>query len=192
MSAGEQSSSRAFVLCVGVSAAQREAIAHALGDDVGLVVARDAASAQAALRAAAGEAPPNIRPVPSPLPEDLILDRGPLYIDLGRREARWEGVPLSMPALSLDLLAALAENPGKAWTFAALTQQVWNRPFLGDTEAVVSAVKRLRRQLAEQAPGLQIDSVRGIGFRLEGLDTPDVELPRQRTERLGFARPVTS
>jgi DNA-binding response OmpR family regulator len=38
---------------------------------------------------------------------------------------------------------------------------------------VVSAVKRLRRQLRAAAPGVQDESVRGVGYRLVVADTPD-------------------
>ena len=43
---------------------------------------------------------------------------------------------------------------------------VWGRPYLGDTDAVVSAVKRLRRQMRQVTGAVLVESVRGVGYRI--------------------------
>lgn len=89
-----------------------------------------------------------------------------LRVDSSRRQVTWRGTPIRLSAREFDLLAALARQPGHVWTFAELTELVWGRPYVGDTEAVVSAVKRLRRRVARVTADVRIDSVRGVGFRL--------------------------
>ena len=65
--------------------------------------------------------------------------------------------------------------------FADLTRRVWDRTYLGDADAVISAVKRLRRRLAAVAPQVHVESVRGVGFRLRVADALEpVAIPRPR------------
>lgn len=169
----------AMILCVGLSAAQYAELARSVGPSATLVLAPDNEHARRALLAVAGvgaehlPSPPQVpvkglrvaadTPPPS---AHRMIDRGDLRIDLDRREAVFANITLQLPARSFDLLAALAHDPSRTWTFADLTERVWQRGFVGDTEAVVSAVKRLRRHLSAQAPRLRIESVRGVGFRL--------------------------
>ncbi|HVK25139.1 MAG TPA: helix-turn-helix domain-containing protein, partial [Actinokineospora sp.] len=82
------------------------------------------------------------------------------------------GDVLSLSSRDFDLLYALAGDPGRVWAFAELTTHVWGRPYVGDTQAVVSAVKRLRRSLRAGAPGVQVESVRGVGYRVTVAEVP--------------------
>jgi two-component system, OmpR family, response regulator MtrA len=52
------------------------------------------------------------------------------------------------------------------WTYQRLFQAVWGGSYLGDTSILHSAVKRLRRKL-RAAGGLSVQTVRGVGYRLE-------------------------
>lgn len=89
-----------------------------------------------------------------------------LRVDSAQRMVTWHGSPIELSAREFDLVAALARRPGHVWTFADLIETVWRRPYVGDAEAVVSAVKRLRRRIARVTTEIRIDSVRGVGFRL--------------------------
>ena len=90
-----------------------------------------------------------------------------LDVDRAGRQISWCGRPLPLSARGVRPAgAARGGSPGRVWTFAALTEQVWQRPYLGDDESVVSAVKRLRRRLASVTGDLRVASVRGIGYRL--------------------------
>jgi DNA-binding response OmpR family regulator len=64
-----------------------------------------------------------------------------------------------------DLLATLALEAGRVWSFAELTARVWQLPYLGDSDQVTSAVKRLRKRLAP-VPDVEVASVCGVGYRL--------------------------
>jgi DNA-binding response OmpR family regulator len=100
------------------------------------------------------------------VPEARRDEASRLQVDRAGREISWCGRSLPLSAREFDLLALLAADTGRVWTFAALTEQVWRRPYLGDDESVVSAVKRLRRRLSTVTADLRIASVRGIGYRL--------------------------
>jgi two-component system response regulator MtrA len=159
-----------LVLCVGTTAEEIAAIARATGGRLAVLYLPDAASLRAALSR------PDVVPAQvtePPIVAHRVVEFGKLRLDADLRETTWRGSPVSLSAREFDLLFALTKDPGRVWTFAELTTHVWERPYLGDIEAVVSAVKRLRRQLRAAAPGVLVDSVRGVGYRLVVTDTPD-------------------
>jgi two-component system, OmpR family, response regulator MtrA len=158
-----------LVLCVGTSAEEVAAITRATGGRIAVLYLPDAAS----LRATVGVADTPAVPLEEPVPTHRIVEFGKLRLDADLRETLWRGSPVPLSAREFDLLFALTKDPGRVWTFAELTTHVWERPYLGDIEAVVSAVKRLRRQLRAAAPGVQVESVRGVGYRLVVTDLPD-------------------
>jgi two-component system, OmpR family, response regulator MtrA len=92
-----------------------------------------------------------------------------LEIDLTTQRARWVDASLDLTKQELQILTALAEDPGRAWTFGDLSTRVWGGVFQGDAAAVRSAIKRLRKKLRRAGARIEIQSVRGVGFRL----TPD-------------------
>lgn len=89
-----------------------------------------------------------------------------LEIDLTEHETRWQGMTLHLTDHEQKLLGALAEDPGRVWTFEQLMRRVWGTSTYGDAAIVHSAVKRLRKRLASAETNLLIESVRGVGFRL--------------------------
>jgi Transcriptional regulatory protein, C terminal len=93
------------------------------------------------------------------------LVRGPLHMDLATREASARGELIHLSMREFDLLAALASDIDRVWSFAELTLHVWRTGYLGDPDPVVSAVKRLRKRLYG-VPELEVASVRGVGYRL--------------------------
>ncbi|WP_423462715.1 winged helix-turn-helix domain-containing protein [Promicromonospora sp. MS192] len=101
--------------------------------------------------------------VAPPTPEPLVA--GPLLVDLAGREVTARGRRVYLSAREFDLLATLALEAGRVWSFAELTAQVWQLPYLGDSDPVTSAVKRLRKRLAP-VRDVEVASVRGVGYRL--------------------------
>ncbi len=158
------------VLCVGATSEQFAALAGASDGSMLMLFVPDSESA---LRLLSGE--PGGPPVPDPrepaeVPERRVVEHGTLRLDADRREATWQGSRLPLSAREFDLLYALCCDPGRVWTFADLTTRVWSRPYLGDTDAVVSAVKRLRRQVRQATGSVLVESVRGVGYRIAVTD----------------------
>jgi DNA-binding response OmpR family regulator len=92
-----------------------------------------------------------------------VLVTGAVEVDLGRREARVEGVPVPLAAREFDLLAFLASNVGRALTRQQLLDGVWGPGWVGDERTVDVHVRQLRRKLG---PGLALATVWGVGYRL--------------------------
>lgn len=155
-----------LVLCVGTSSEDLAAITRATGGRLPVLYLPDIAAIRASLSPVARADCGSAGALADPLPTHRVAELGKLRLDADLREATWHGRPMPLSAREFDLLYALTSDPGRVWTFAELTTHVWQRPYLGDIEAVVSAVKRLRRQLRAGAPGAHIESVRGVGYRL--------------------------
>lgn len=159
---------KGYVLCVGLSLEACSEVARLVQDQAVVVAAADTDGARALLgvartrtpRGQRGNDPPSVRP-----PRPTAVQRGPLRVDPAVREATIAGIPLHLSRREFDLLATLASEVERVWSFAELTAQVWRTGYLGAPDVVTSAVKRLRKRLAV-VPGLEIASVRGIGYRL--------------------------
>jgi DNA-binding winged helix-turn-helix (wHTH) protein len=98
-----------------------------------------------------------------------------LEIDLGARHVHWAHRPLDLSEHEIGLLSLLAAPAGRARSFKELFAQVWGTEYRIDPPVVHSAVRRLRRKLADAGADLRLESVRGYGFRLAG--TPGAAAP---------------
>jgi two-component system, OmpR family, response regulator MtrA len=90
-----------------------------------------------------------------------------LHIDLAGHRAQWMGRALDLTEHELQVLGALARRRGRAFSFSELFEEVWQLPDYGHYDAIRSAVKRLRRKLRSAGVTIQLESVRGFGYRLQ-------------------------
>ncbi|SDE75140.1 DNA-binding response regulator, OmpR family, contains REC and winged-helix (wHTH) domain [Thermus arciformis] len=95
-----------------------------------------------------------------------VLKRGPLLLDLERLEASLEGRPLPLTRREFELLAFLAQRPGRVYTREELLEAVWGQDFLGTPRTVDQHILQLREKLGEdpKAPRF-LETVRGVGYR---------------------------
>lgn len=89
-------------------------------------------------------------------------------VDFQRRELTYNGQTTTLPQLEADLLAYLAQHPGRAVGRDELLQRVWGVDPRGmQTRTVDMAVARLREQLHDDATNPEvIKTVRGKGYVL--------------------------
>ncbi|MFY1625251.1 winged helix-turn-helix domain-containing protein [Micromonospora sp. WMMD735] len=149
-----------FVVCVSADVAVRERVVRRLDDLGPVVICADLAE----LRAMLFPGPPV--PAPAPPPEQVPVRCGDLVVDPPRHLVTWRGEPLALTRLERELLARLAGDPGAVWSYERIFGSVWGGTWLGDAAILHSAVKRLRRKLREVAGGPQVQTVRGVGYRL--------------------------
>ncbi len=91
---------------------------------------------------------------------------GRLEIDEGAREARIDGIAVSLKPREYALLLALASNPGLALSRDMLLERVWGFDFEGDERTVDVHVRRLRLKLQEQHDlGICLLTVHGFGYK---------------------------
>ena len=85
-------------------------------------------------------------------------------IDLGRREVRVRGDVIAFTTREFALLQFLAEHPGLALSRQQILDGVWGYDWFGDERTVDVHLAQIRKKLDG---AVRIDTVRGIGYRLE-------------------------
>jgi len=89
---------------------------------------------------------------------DLVIDRDRHTVTRGRVE-----VPLT--AREFELLAMLAEQPGRVFTRAQILDHVWSSEFY-DEHVVEVHIANLRHKLGDESSAPRyVETVRGVGYR---------------------------
>jgi DNA-binding response OmpR family regulator len=104
-----------------------------------------------------------LRRAERPAAAQPVVTLGPVEVDIERREARLDGVPVALATREFDLLQFLAQNQGRALTRRQLLDGVWGADWIGDDRTVDVHVRQLRRKLGDELP---LDTVWGIGYRM--------------------------
>lgn len=109
---------------------------------------------RAVLRRAGPKAPPQ------------ALRTGGLELDLEGCAAYVDGASSALTRKEYLLLRTLMERPGRVFTRGQLLEAVWGTDHMGETRTVDVHIATLRTKLGEY--GRQIETVRGLGYRMEG------------------------
>ena len=92
-----------------------------------------------------------------------IIEVGGFEIDSGRRAVVLpNGESVEPTAKEFDLLWFLAENAGLAMSRGQILERVWGYEYFGETRTVDVHIRQLRKKL----PGIPIETVWGVGYRL--------------------------
>lgn len=91
------------------------------------------------------------------------LDAGRLVVDRTKRSVTLDGTRVDLTAKEFDLLAVLAEEPGRAVTRHELFSRVWDPVWIGTGKTLDVHVASLRKKLGDPA---LIETVRNVGYRL--------------------------
>jgi DNA-binding response OmpR family regulator len=148
-----------LLVCVSPDPGVRERVARQLDGGGIVLMCPDVGALRALLSSGAGVTGPRASASePAPGPD--------LEIDVDDHQVRWRGTSLPLTRLEVELVAQLARQPVRVWTYERLFAAVWGAAYLGDNSILHSAVKRLRRKLRDVGGGLSVETVRGIGYRL--------------------------
>lgn len=100
---------------------------------------------------------------------DVILEAGPIRMDVERHIVSIDQAQIPMPLKEFDLLEYLMRNKGRVLTRGQLIDRVWGSDYVGDTKTLDVHVKRLRSKIeADPANPALLVTVRGLGYKLEG------------------------
>lgn len=93
---------------------------------------------------------------------------GPLCIKPAKAQVLVAGKDVQLTAQEYKLLLCLAAHPGQLFGRAQLLENLWDvdSSFVNDNTLSVY-IKRLREKLAAAAPAVEIETVRGLGYRLK-------------------------
>jgi DNA-binding response OmpR family regulator len=118
--------------------------------------------------------------VPGGEPAPVVtIAYGGLLIDPLSLDVTSNGIALRLTRLERAVLMRLTEPPVRVWSYERLYGAVWGGVWLGDTSALHATVKRLRRKLRGAGATVVLESVRGVGFRLDtgGADVAAAQPP---------------
>ena len=92
------------------------------------------------------------------------IEVGGFAIDAGRRQVVTPDAETVRPtAREFDLLWFLAEHDGLVMSRAQILENVWGYDYFGETRTVDVHVRQLRKKL----PSIPIETVWGVGYRME-------------------------
>jgi two-component system response regulator RegX3 len=91
------------------------------------------------------------------------LVSGRVVVDRSRRRATCDGQAVDLTAKEFDLLAVLAEEPGRVVPRQELLSRVWDPVWHGSGKTLDVHVSSLRRKLGDAD---LVETVRGVGYRL--------------------------
>lgn len=78
---------------------------------------------------------------------------------------------LLLPVKEFELLSQLAQYPGRLFSRSELIELVWGADYEGDERTVDVHIKRLRQRFADYQDDFLIRTVRGIGYKVEMVNT---------------------
>ena len=90
------------------------------------------------------------------------LELPPYKMELDKHTVMENGQPISLTVKEYDLLAYFAANPDSVLSRTDILNKVWGYDYFGTDRVVDDTIRRLRRKL----PRLAIDTVYGLGYRL--------------------------
>lgn len=90
-----------------------------------------------------------------------------LVIDRQNHEITDGDALLILPLKEFELLAQLAQYPGRLFAREELIRLIWGVDYAGDERTVDVHIKRLRKRFINYTDSFVIHTIRGIGYKLE-------------------------
>ena len=97
--------------------------------------------------------------------KSTVLRAGDLALNVITREVRVGESSVELTSREFSLLELLMRSPGRVFTRTQMLEHVWGYDFDPQTNVVDVYVRRLRNKMGEG--GLQIETVRGVGYRMK-------------------------
>jgi len=92
---------------------------------------------------------------------------GELFMDRKTYVVTANGQSLALPLKEFELLFTLASHPGQTLSREQLIQDIWGYDYEGNERTLDVHINRLRARFADEAYSFKINTVRGLGYRLE-------------------------
>jgi DNA-binding response OmpR family regulator len=98
---------------------------------------------------------------------DSVMHFPGLTIDLPARRVEVNCAEVSLTPTEFDLLALLAQSPGRVFTREILMNKVWGYDYLGDGHTIDVHISALRKKLEANSEQRYITTVWRVGYRFE-------------------------
>lgn len=91
---------------------------------------------------------------------------GDIFIMLDKREIFRKQQKIELTFTEFEILQLLAQHPGRVFSKEQIYDIVWNEPYSGDYNIVMSHIRHIREKI-EDDPGrpVYIQTVWGVGYR---------------------------
>ena len=89
-----------------------------------------------------------------------------IIINLERREVIRNGKKVGMTYTEFEILQLLAQNPGRVFSKEQIYDIVWNEPYSGDYNIVMSHISHIREKIEDDpSHPVYIQTVWGVGYK---------------------------
>ena len=109
--------------------------------------------------------------IPGLTQPQMVLEVGPVWMDVSRHEVSVRGEPLALPPKEFRILEHLLRNKGRVLTKDQILELVWGSQYVGvgDGKTVNTHIKLLRQRIEKDPYNPQhVLTVRAFGFKFEG------------------------
>jgi two-component system, OmpR family, response regulator len=100
---------------------------------------------------------------------DSIILAGNMKIDRNSFEVEINQETILFPLKEFELLSILASRMNKTTPRATLIEQAWGADYEGSEQTLNTHINRIRDRLKKHQATVEIQTIRGIGYRLEEL-----------------------
>lgn len=101
---------------------------------------------------------------------ETVLQAGDVRIDPARMQVWKDGKTIPLPNKEFRILEYLVRNPNRVLTRTMIADHVWDYDFPNVTNVIDVHIRSLRKKLDDPYPGMLIQTVRGVGYRLQASD----------------------
>lgn len=105
--------------------------------------------------------------------KSTIMQIADLKMDIAKRTVHRGDNAIKLTAKEFSLLQFLLERQGEVLPRSVIASQVWDMNFDSDTNVIDVAIRRLRLKIDDEFAIKLIHTVRGMGYRLDALNTSD-------------------
>ncbi|MFF5997030.1 response regulator transcription factor [Lysinibacillus sp. KU-BSD001] len=98
---------------------------------------------------------------------EAMIEVGNIKIDRKNFEVIINQETIMLPMKEFDLLSMLASRVGKVTQRAVLIEQTWGANYEGSELTLNTHINRIRERLKRHGASVEIQTVRGIGYKLE-------------------------
>ena len=102
-----------------------------------------------------------------------IIKLNNLSFDTINRYVQVENKVLGLSRRELDLLEQLLHSADKVVTKKSIEQRIYSYGETGSANSIEVLVHRLRKKLAEEAAGIEIHTLKGVGYMMTGVGEDD-------------------
>ena len=88
-----------------------------------------------------------------------------IMLDLERREVMRNNDKIALTYTEFEILQLLAQNPGRVFSKEQIYDMVWQEPYSGDYNIVMSHISHIREKIEDPSHPGYIQTVWGVGYK---------------------------